>query len=284
MALIYDVGAHDGESTDFFLKKGFSVVAIEASPGLCERLRERFAPAVATGTLRIVNVAIAERSGEIPFHVNERVSQWSTTNPAYVERSRLAGSPPTRTIVVRAERLDDVIREHGAAHYVKIDIEGADLQALRSLDGLTEKPRYVSVEAEKTSWDALLTEFETFRDLGYKRYKLVNQQLVRFQDPPEPALEGLHVEYRFAGGSSGLFGAELPGAWLDATEAIERYQRIFEGYFLNGDSGIFRRRAVLLYALVRLQQRLAHWRGFRGFADPIATLPHHYWYDTHAAR
>lgn len=40
--LIYDVGGHLGEDTDFYLKKGFKVVAIEANPGLAERLSERF--------------------------------------------------------------------------------------------------------------------------------------------------------------------------------------------------------------------------------------------------
>lgn len=32
--LIYDVGLHRGEDTDFYLKKGFHVVALEANPEL----------------------------------------------------------------------------------------------------------------------------------------------------------------------------------------------------------------------------------------------------------
>jgi len=30
--LIYDVGDHKGEDTEFYLKKGFSVIAIDSSP------------------------------------------------------------------------------------------------------------------------------------------------------------------------------------------------------------------------------------------------------------
>jgi hypothetical protein len=154
---------------------------------------------------------------------------------------------------------------------------------LRSLERLPEKPSYVSIESEKASWDTLLKEFETLSDLGYHRFKLVNQQLVKFQKPPIPALEGNYVDYRFEGGSSGLFGAELPGPWLDVTEAIERYQQVFYAYFLDGDSGIVRRRYILLYALVQLQRQIARLRGLRGFA-PMRILPHHSYYDTHAAR
>jgi 16S rRNA A1518/A1519 N6-dimethyltransferase RsmA/KsgA/DIM1 with predicted DNA glycosylase/AP lyase activity len=40
--LIYDVGAHQGEDTDFYLKKGFAVVAIEAVPEFCKSLEKRF--------------------------------------------------------------------------------------------------------------------------------------------------------------------------------------------------------------------------------------------------
>ena len=32
--LIYDVGLHRGEDTDFYLKMGFGVVAVEANPEL----------------------------------------------------------------------------------------------------------------------------------------------------------------------------------------------------------------------------------------------------------
>ncbi|HKF56732.1 MAG TPA: hypothetical protein VKJ45_14845 [Blastocatellia bacterium] len=32
--LIYDVGPHLGEDTDFYLQKGFTVVAIKANPAL----------------------------------------------------------------------------------------------------------------------------------------------------------------------------------------------------------------------------------------------------------
>jgi len=41
--LIYDVGVHQGEDTDFYLKKGFRVVGIEANAALCKSVGERSA-------------------------------------------------------------------------------------------------------------------------------------------------------------------------------------------------------------------------------------------------
>ena len=60
MDLIYDVGAHQGEDTDFYLRKGFRVVAVEADPVLAARLRENFATAIDCGQLVVVEAAVAD--------------------------------------------------------------------------------------------------------------------------------------------------------------------------------------------------------------------------------
>jgi hypothetical protein len=44
--LIYDVGFHVGEDTEFYLKKGYRVLAVEANPELCARGQMRFADAI----------------------------------------------------------------------------------------------------------------------------------------------------------------------------------------------------------------------------------------------
>lgn len=285
--LIYDVGAHVGDDTEFYLKKGFSVVAIEASPALCAQLNERFASDVASGSLRILNLAIDEKIGEVTLYINDRLSIWNTTNPEFEKRNAAGGAPSSQKITVPSAPLDSVIREYGAAYYVKIDIEGQDMTALRSLERVPEKPRYLSIEAEKMSWAKLLDEFSVLRHLGYRRFKLVNQALLEFQDCPSPPLVGKYVEQRFTSHSSGLFGEEVPGKWMDATAAIEQYQHAFVGYFLNGDDGIFRtsilRGRGIFNSLVKLQKKVASFRG-SAYRDPFATLPHHYWYDTHASR
>jgi hypothetical protein len=49
--LIYDVGAHKGEDAEFYLKKGFSVVAIEANPELYSLLSVGFSEFIKSGNL-----------------------------------------------------------------------------------------------------------------------------------------------------------------------------------------------------------------------------------------
>src|ERR1700730_18487174 len=226
--LIYDVGAHEGEDTEFYLEKGFSVVAIEANPGLCQKLATKFARQISSGKLKLVSTAIAEYDGTIDFYINEKLSVWGTTYPAWAERNERLGAPSS-IVKVPARRFQDVLAENGIPYYLKIDIEGADLLCLKALCDFSEKPRFISIESEKVVWNRLVHEFSLLESLGYRQFNIVNQKRVHRQVPPRPHREGLHCDHKFAPGSSGLFGKELPGRWLTTKQAINKYRFIFIG-------------------------------------------------------
>jgi hypothetical protein len=60
--LIFDIGLHRGEDTDFYLRKGFRVVAIEANPDLVSACQTRLGTALQSGRLHIIEGAIADPS------------------------------------------------------------------------------------------------------------------------------------------------------------------------------------------------------------------------------
>ena len=68
--LIYDVGMHRGKDTEFFLGKGFRVVAIEANLGFVEMVRHRLSGDVDSGRLTILGVAISDRAGLADFWID----------------------------------------------------------------------------------------------------------------------------------------------------------------------------------------------------------------------
>ena len=55
---------HKGEDTDYYLRRGFNVVGIEANPDLAELCKIRFQDAIAPERLHIVEGAIAPPSTE----------------------------------------------------------------------------------------------------------------------------------------------------------------------------------------------------------------------------
>jgi FkbM family methyltransferase len=247
-------------------------------------LEQKFSKFVRDGQLKILKVAVSQMAGPIDFYIDECVSVWGTANKDWVERNMSLGAGKTRKIRVEARPLMDIVNEYGVPWYCKIDIEGNDLDALRSLIGSPDTPRYISIESEKRDWARLMEEFLTFHKLGYSRYKIIDQTLVRLQACPRRAREGNDCDHIFEDGSSGLFGDELPGAWLALPEAVEAYRQIFFGYALNGDNGMFRGRSSIFRLLGRIQAKVARHKKGSGYLSPADILPPVAWYDTHAAR
>jgi FkbM family methyltransferase len=266
--LIFDVGAHKGEDTEFYLRKGFRVVAIEASPRLAASIRDRFSAEVASGQVVVVNAAITEHDGRVPFFDNIRTSVWGTTRVDWAERNSRVGAP-SRLIEVDGIALETLLHRHGIPYYLKIDIEGSDLLCLAALQGVAAKPRYVSLESTKTSWNELIAEFDLLQALGYRRYKVVPQHTVEAQRPVAPAREGRYVEHRFAPGASGQFGAEAPGEWVNRARALAIYYPIFMLYALFGHDGLALKDPALKAELAR----------YFPAPEPAAVG----WYDTHAS-
>jgi hypothetical protein len=93
--LIYDVGLHLGEDTEFYLKKGFNVVAVEANPVNAAKTADRLKAYVEAGQLTIVNKAITRDEGPTTFFVSD-LSIWGTTDPKWAERNRRLGSSIVR--------------------------------------------------------------------------------------------------------------------------------------------------------------------------------------------
>jgi hypothetical protein len=102
--LIFDIGLHRGEDTDFYLKKGFRVAAFEADPDLVAHCKARFRDAISEGPLQIVEGAIApETAGErLAFYKNLQKSVWGTIDASWAERNEKIGARSVKVEVVRS--------------------------------------------------------------------------------------------------------------------------------------------------------------------------------------
>ncbi len=262
--LVLDVGAHLGEDSDFYLKLGYRVVAIEANPQLVERLAQRFAQEIAQGRLTIVPNAIGESDQLITFYINKKLSVWGTTDPKWAARNAGMGKD-SEEIQVQCIRFEDVLARHGHPLYVKIDIEGADMLCVHALQRVSPaaRPKFVSVESSKTSWRDLVEEFNTFERLGYTHYQVIDQR--RHRNGRYRRHGGGDIEHRFESGATGPFGDNLSGPWLSKRQALIKYIPIFILYKTIGDNTF----------LPRVLRRLPLLR---------RTLDWVSWYDTHAMR
>jgi FkbM family methyltransferase len=284
--LIVDVGMHTGQDTEFYLRKGFRVVAIEANPDLVESVSARLDAFVQSGQLEVIPMAVSDQRGEAEFFVSSQDSGWSSLDPEMATH----GIPHAlgKRVKVMCAPLEEVLRDVPPAHYMKIDIEGSDLLCIRALPALQSLPRYVSFEADLTEGGKGTFEaLDLLAGMGYRRFKLINQATHHLTSAPSPALEGDYVRVSFDKHSSGLFGEETPGPWLDRADVEDRCRDLVRtqsariGYTKTGRvAGIpvarFHKPLAALYnakVVTRLRAEYARRRG-RELGG---------WFDIHAA-
>jgi FkbM family methyltransferase len=268
--LIYDVGMHEGEDTEFYLDRGFDVVGVEANPELVARMRARFAEPISSGRLRIVDKAVAQEVGKVSFAVNRDCSVFSSTSPVFIERS-LANGLRMDYIEVDAVPFDEILLEFGVPFYLKIDIEGMDVLCVKALHRFAERPRYISLETAATTaaadYESAFTELAELWTLGYRWFKYVDQAALPKLTGRVLDKEGPPTIYRDRNGS-GPFGEEAPGPWLPIKAAHRRMRQLIRQQNILGYGGKYSR-----FALMRLAGRARR---------VLKRLPNHSWYDLHA--
>lgn len=218
--LIVDVGMHVGQDTEFYLKKGFNVVAIEANPLVAEEARNRLTDYVESGRLKILNVGINSEEGYFPFYVNHTISEWSS----FIKERGVQGGA-YHEIWVKCVKIETIFKEFGIPYYLKVDIEGKEYEAINPLYFFQGRPRYVSVEGGKGGI------IECLRDLGYQQFKFINQAKVPDMKCLYPPREGSFIDYSFNLGASGLFGEETEGEWKNFDEIAKE----IDGYWNKPD-------------------------------------------------
>lgn len=261
--LIYDIGMHNGDDTAYYLHQGHRVIAIEPDPSLVSKATSRFSGPLSTGQLTILNVAIASQDGHMDFWINDDNSLLNSFNHAMATREG------ARAHVIRVETrsIGSIITEFGIPDYLKVDIEGYDLVCVNGLSP-SALPPYISVESEAVGeGEALddqraLATLEALSKLGYCKFKLIAQhdfwpltgsgaqmlyrkvvqsasggRLGRFglamigsRLTPQTRLVKT-VGYSFPAGSSGPWGDDALGAWMDYAFARRAYMKSRRWHF-----------------------------------------------------
>lgn len=215
-SVVFDLGMHNGDDTAYYLERGFKVIAVEANAGLCDECNLRFESRISHGDLFILNKAIWEKDGRIiDFYISSLNSEWSTIHRNPV----LTGEDPKKTSV-ETVTLGTLMSQFGIPHYIKCDIEGADIMFCRQLLKEEIKPDFVSVEA--TSLDLLGFLMAS----GYDHFQLVNNAKVRRFASRKHFRNSDYgdASATITGHCSGEFGFDLDSnKWLTFEEAAYRW-------------------------------------------------------------
>lgn len=262
--LIYDIGAHHGDDTAWYLQQGYRVIAVEANPMLAKELEKKFRDVISDGKLTILNKAVAEKDNDtISFFISR--DDWrSSTRKNIAEREAAI----VQTVQLPTTTLASLFKQYGYPTYCKIDIEGNDAAAINSLKGTTQKPRYISCEischsiADVQQNNRLLFEtLDALQKAGYTSFQLIDQdsllqlthekhysRLYTFYTRFRTKCERITGRYTARYNNRSLvaknrktginhvttpFGEALTGKWADAATTRELVQFHFNDYYNN---------------------------------------------------
>lgn len=144
--VLVDVGAHHGAVTSMFLDKGWSAVAYEPDPAN----RELFERNIGCNPLVALSAsAVSDQSAESVALFTSSTSTGISTLSAFHKTHE-----PTATVDVVTLADDLRARNTRRVDFLKVDVEGFDLLALKGFDW-TYAPRFVLYEFENRKTESL---------------------------------------------------------------------------------------------------------------------------------
>lgn len=176
--LVFDIGAHVGHRTASFLRLGARVVAVEPQPMPANLIRAVWGWRGA----RVVRAACGAATGVASMRVNADNPIVSTMSPDFVAASKDApgweGQTWDRTMDVEVTTIDALILAHGAPSFIKIDVEGFELEALA---GMSRRSPALSFEFTTIQKQVGLDCIKRCALLGYTQFNAVIGETQRFQ-------------------------------------------------------------------------------------------------------
>jgi FkbM family methyltransferase len=258
--LVFDIGLNNGNDTAYYLDLGYRVVGVDANPLLAAQCTRRFETEIRQGRVTIVNAGVLKEPGEFTFYRNLSDDGWSSFEP---EEGKIGGK--WEELKIHCVTTQQLMAEHGKPFFMKVDIQGSDIQTLHSITAATA-PAYVSLELNYA--DPIV---ERLIELGYSAFKFVNgetywptppifesqtgwrllrkigrvapfvrngicrlPQRLRPNSEYDPPGKYSPEGYAFGPHSSGPFGERAAGSWLKSAAALRWYRNLKENYRRDG--------------------------------------------------
>lgn len=172
--LAVDCGANAGDISDRLLSRGADVIAFDPEPWAVQQLSRRFAD---QPRFHMINAAVGTSAGSVQlmrasnFADNEALGSVKST---VVQGGRMIDEGS----MISVEQIDfvgflrDRIAERGEIAFLKMDIEGAELDLIPAIDaaGLFDSIRCTVVETHENKFRNLRDDYARMRETIASRY------------------------------------------------------------------------------------------------------------------
>lgn len=220
---VIHIGAHQGQEIEQYFDFGFErIVLIEANPEWHDFLVSEFGH---DARIRIFNYAICDEEGVVDFHVH--TSRSGSTEPASILRmkrfSEIVQTLHTPKVLrVPATTLDSLFDKQGLSggdyNFLNMDIQGAELLALKGADGLLSSLDVIVSEVNVLEmYDGGATEDDIVAFLALRGFE---KRLGRYHNLTENGAEfPAWGECLFMRGNGSRHADEIVGDAVDALKS-----------------------------------------------------------------
>jgi FkbM family methyltransferase len=171
--LVFDVGANQGEYSEIYASEGAKVIAVEPNTAF----RSRLEALARIGDIRPVFKAVGDAPGRAVLNVCSDPGYSTLVKPGadweWMASLDSKGVSWTQSLGVPVTTLDHLAKEFGQPEYVKIDVEGFEINVL---NGMTFNPRYLSFEFGARRKKAAQECLEHLAARGYRFRPIVGRE------------------------------------------------------------------------------------------------------------
>lgn len=140
--LVFDVGCNIGNKANEYLNHKVRVVGFEPQSNCVNKLKNRFSN---VDNFILEPIGLSDKKGESYIYEasHDTISSMSEEFINTVKNERFNGYYWGRKIQVYVDTLDNMIIKYGIPNYIKVDVEGYELNVLK---GLTKSIDVISIE------------------------------------------------------------------------------------------------------------------------------------------
>jgi FkbM family methyltransferase len=170
---VLDIGSNIGTFASDVIAAGYRVVLVEPNPKLVSVLRTKFTDSsVAT----IVPLGVGSNKGEMYLSICDEADTLSTFAEHW-KSGRFSNYSWTERVRVSITTIDDLIEVFGTPRYIKIDVEGFELEVV---SGLSSRAGIVSFEFTSEFIDHASKIVQLLSSKGYSKFNIAVGESTEF--------------------------------------------------------------------------------------------------------
>ena len=126
--LYFDIGAHLGEKSKPFIEKKIKTIMVEPLPGCVKNLKKLYSK---NSIVKIIPKGLGSKNTKKILSINKQMPTTSTFAKHW-KSGRFSNLKWHDKIQVQITTLDSLIKKFGNPQYIKIDVEGYEMNVLKS--------------------------------------------------------------------------------------------------------------------------------------------------------